>query len=352
LVLAGVAAALATTTRYAGIVVAAALAVAVGAGVEGRRRNGWLAATVVVGPSLITLGAWAARTRVLTGGWSNGGIRPAFHPVTFDHVKLLIDGMASWFVPLAGPPVLKVVVAAALAAAAVGALAAGRNRRWWAAVARRLRRRGVIAAAATFLAAYIAFVFLSLSWADADLPVDGRLLAPASVGAVVLVAGFLAAMATGARRAATAALTFVAVVEFAFVAGNVARVAREVKAGGAVLLYGSRAWQRSPTAASLQRLPAAATIYSNAPDAVYLLAGRAAVLLPRKYNRFAGGVNADYGRELARFEGGPATGVFVAYFRQAHWMWDVPSERELASSLSLLAASDDGALYRLRGGGR
>src|SRR5262249_24589411 len=89
-------------------------------------------------------------------------------------------------------------------------------------------------------------------------------------------------------------------------------------------------------------------VFSNAPDALYVLTGRPARLVPLKADPFTRRENERFTEDLARLEqdlGGRA-GV-VVYFRWLRWRWYLPPERELVERLRLvtIASAREGAMY-------
>ena len=92
-----------------------------------------------------------------------------------------------------------------------------------------------------------------------------------------------------------------------------------------------------------------ALIYSNAPDAIYLLTGRTANLLPPHANIYTQRPNAYYAAQMA-FIRAQATRqpVVVVYFRTVYRMY-LPIEAELQQAFPLGAAQpgSDGVIYPL-----
>ena len=89
-------------------------------------------------------------------------------------------------------------------------------------------------------------------------------------------------------------------------------------------------------------------VFSNAPDALYVLTGRPARLIPLKADPFTRRENERFEDDLARLERdiGGRSGV-VVYFRWLRWRWYLPSERELVQRLRLgaIVTAREGAIY-------
>jgi hypothetical protein len=110
------------------------------------------------------------------------------------------------------------------------------------------------------------------------------------------------------------------------------------------VIYSNIDWLNSATVADVRALPSDATVFSNAPDAVYILANRSTFEVPD-----VGHADAFLGalRETARAAHGP---VAVVYFRDPNiaYRQPVPVEMiEAAMPTRLVAASPDGAVYEV-----
>ena len=110
-------------------------------------------------------------------------------------------------------------------------------------------------------------------------------------------------------------------------------------------------WRASPLAGRLVEL-GRAPVFSNAPEAVYLVTGLSAVSLPAKIDPRTRAPNPDYaeavaavGRRLS------AEGGVLAYFKAVSWRWYLPPETELVTVLGLrpLAREVDGTVYEVSG---
>jgi 4-amino-4-deoxy-L-arabinose transferase-like glycosyltransferase len=100
--------------------------------------------------------------------------------------------------------------------------------------------------------------------------------------------------------------------------------------------YASRAWKESKTVHRVRSLAPEIPIYSNAPDAVYYLTGRPAILVPEKTVFITGRLNQNYETELAKMGSRLKTeeGALV-YFNTLPERWYLTSESELEERLAL-----------------
>jgi len=196
-----------------------------------------------------------------------------------------------------------------------------------------------------FVLYYLGFLALSISFLDANTPLDDRILAPVYVTGLFLAmagAGRLAQTANRPllRRAVSATLGLFLIVQLATAASWL----REQRSTG--LGYSSPVWLQSATLEAVRALPADVDIFSNAPEAINLLAGREALSLPRKNAAMLGERNAGYEDDIAALQQALETGAVLVYF-DAVANRPVVSLPELEERMSLTVADrlPDGALY-------
>jgi 4-amino-4-deoxy-L-arabinose transferase-like glycosyltransferase len=111
--------------------------------------------------------------------------------------------------------------------------------------------------------------------------------------------------------------------------------------------YASRQWKESETVQRVRRLAPGIPIYSNAPDGIYFLTGRPAILVPEKTVFVTGRPNQNYETELAQMGSRLKTGGgALVYFNTLPERWYLPSESELRMKLELteIAKGTDGSI--------
>lgn len=343
LILAAFLLALAALTRYAGLafIISGALAI-----VLILQQPPWkrvLVAVIFGLLSALPLVLWLGWTLLQSGTAGNREL--AFHPIGQTQVWQAVMTVTGWLhLPPATPGVVRLLVLAVLLLAAVTMAFIGwrdRDRQ-----AMRAMHEPFVWLMALLVPIYLSFLLLTISFFDANTPLDDRILAPAYVAMLILVvAGMGIALGLAMRRrlvrgAIIGALGLVILVQLASAASWI----RTYRQGG--LGYSSPAWRQSETVAAVRELPEEVVIFSNAPEAIDLLAGREALALPRKNNAMLGIQNAGYENEIAAVTQAVAAGAVVVYF-DALMDRPVTSASELASRTSLapLQHTADGLIF-------
>lgn len=201
------------------------------------------------------------------------------------------------------------------------------------------------AAAGVFLAAYLILIIAAVTLFGRTVSFNHRILLPLFPPAAVMIAvGCKMLQAKGrlspriVRGSAALCLLFVGIRAIGAVdyCGYIAS-----GHGFGAQNYQHASWRTSPTIRELDRLPPNATIYSNAPDAIYLLTGR----------------NAIWASLLDRPEGNPDAGhsppfpnkaspAYLVFFDRLSWRPSSPKRDEIAAwPLSALARAQDGEIF-------
>lgn len=200
-----------------------------------------------------------------------------------------------------------------------------------------------------FIPVYGFFLLLSISFFDANTPLDSRILSPlffaSVITLVVLFSRFVAASQARFWRVAWLVGTAMLVIGYGQAALPWLQSAHQQGIG-----FSAVAWQQSPVMAAVRDLPAGILVYTNSPEAVYFNGYHRSLRLPRSFETVSQQANPNYAAEIAVAQQQLATGqAVVAFFtnlgRQVN-----PSEVELVESLSLdlQAAHPDGNLYGSR----
>lgn len=271
LVLAGGLIALAGLTRYIGLalIVVGGIGVLLFSAAPMRRRilNGGLFTFIAFLPLLL----WFARNQAAAGSEATRAF--AFHPVGRAHFQQMIDAFSSWlFIPLSLPGWLKGIILLAL----IGGVLLVIIRRDGP------RRPALLKLLLLFVPVYLVLLLLSISFFDANTPLDQRILSPVYMAGLVifLFAGHSLWTQTQPQRFVRPLL--LGGVVFFFAAHILQAAPWLMRASQEGLGFHHIAWQRSSLMAEVKTLPDEVVLYANTPDAVYFLTGRLAHSLPRK----------------------------------------------------------------------
>lgn len=337
--------ALAWLTRYAGLafMLTGGLGLLLFSGKRWPHRVGDALVLGVIGSMPLAL--WVGRN--LGQGSSATGRSFVFHPVNRTHFWQAVFTLSDWLhMPAATPGLLRVLVLAALGMTAVAVLffSFPRSRR----DAPHLLRLPFYRLLLLFLPTYLLFLLFSISFLDAATPLDGRILSPVYIASLCLGMGVLAELHGLIRRwrlvqAAVAGVLLLFLVVALGTSGGWAYTAY-----GRGLGFSSAAWQQAEISTHLRALPDGTLIFSNSPDAVYLLTNRPAQPLPKKVEATTQMANEHYAADLAamgnrlRLEDG-----VVVYFLRVGQRAAVPGPQELVQSLLLhpIVETAEGSIY-------
>jgi hypothetical protein len=296
---------------------------------------------VYTGIAFLPMAMWMVRNMLVAS--SVTGRELAFHPVGRGHVWQALYTTSGWLlIPPSAPNSIRLAVWAVL-----GALAT--------AVAVRAVRAAtpipsLVRLLALFVVTYGAFLVASISFLDANTPLDDRILLPVLAIALVLGAYVLDGCWPALRRAPLLA-GGVMTLFVLLIAGHGVKAA-EVAVKGYEQGWGftSATWRQSPTLAAVARLEPDRPIYSNAPEIVYLHGRREARGLPRTRFLMNQQPNQAYATEMqAVAETVRASCGVVVYLRNLSQQ-SIPGESEAGErlSLDLLTETPDGVIWGVK----
>lgn len=209
---------------------------------------------------------------------------------------------------------------------------------------------GLIWLLVLFALLYLGFLIISISFLDANTPLDNRILSPIFVS-LWIVGVYIAARLT-TRNQYHPLLRWAPIVVLAVLLGNWARLSLPtyITAHNQGIGFSTPAWQNSELIGYLATLPDNILIYSNAPDAVYLLSSRAAARLPRQFELSSQQENANFVEQMQVIGSQMVEGrVLIAYFttqgRQSN-----PTQEDLFAALDLQVSQQfaDGFVFTIQ----
>jgi hypothetical protein len=198
-----------------------------------------------------------------------------------------------------------------------------------------------------FLLVYPTILVFSLTFIDANTPLDQRILSPIFVLALVLIC--YALIEVFRRLGKRYIFRWVVVILTclfcaAYLASGARVLAQSYREGKG---FNSIAWQRSPTIKNLQQQTHQVYIYSNAPDGIFLQTGRPALGLPKKFDVVKQHQNMDFAGDMdAMLTKIDEDDGVIVYFKGLDWP-NLPNEQELVQELPLriLGEYSDGTIY-------
>lgn len=291
--------------------------------------------------AILPMAAWMVRNTLVAN--STTGRELAFHPIGRGHVWQALYTVSGWLlIPPSAPNSIRFVVWLGLAGLAMVV------------VVRAIRAATpvppLVRLLALFIVTYGAFLIASISFLDANTPLDDRILLPVLAVSLVLGAYALDTVWPSLGRAPLLAAGVVSVVVL-LAAGHGLKAA-EVAARGYEQGWGftSVTWRQSPTLARVAEIDPDVPVYSNAPEIVYLHARRAARNLPRTRFLMNQQPNQAYLTEMtAVADAVRATCGVVVYLRNLSQQ-SMPGESEAGARLSLdiLSEDDDGVIWGVK----
>jgi len=203
------------------------------------------------------------------------------------------------------------------------------------------------------LAGYALFLFVSMSLNDQPLYFDTRTLALPYVTVMILtlslLANWLQSFGHGRKSGFPLAIgRIIAVVLAVQMINGVAWLKQSYFDG---IGFATEPWRTSELLGFAKQAPAKLTVFSNAPDFIYTLAGKPAAMIPRKVNPDNRQPNPRYDAEIdaMRAQLEESNGV-IMYFGEDSRLWYLPSANELKTRLplELFKSAADGKIYRLK----
>jgi len=294
--------------------------------------------------SSVPMAVWLIRNILVTGVPTNR--TTTFHPIGLAHLQGALDAVSSWlFFPIEPAPVrwLGFFLFLIVCGYVWIQVTFGRTRQEKLSTLTRLNLLLAI-----FIASYGLVIIFSLSFFDAYIPIDSRILSPLYPALLVLGIGamnrFFALNQPGVRvRLAIGALGAIV-----FLSQLVGASSWLQLSYGNGIGYAGQQWRESPLADRVRRLDRSVPVFTNSPDALYAVSERPTSGIPAKVNPQTQLPNESYRAELASLRSGlqERRGVLV-YFNTVRWRWYLPAEAELAQELGLhlVARVEDGAIY-------
>jgi hypothetical protein len=347
----GACAAAAALARVAGVAFTATVVVAALLWIARPLRDRVRVASVLAAIGLSPLVLWVLVTRFTSDAVD---VRPfRVHFPASDIYDTFVDTVGGW---LLGPDASRtadlVVLGVLVAALAALGWFVARDRVPRGATAEvraeRTESLHLLGVLALFVVLYVVVLYLTATFFDAGISVEGRLLVPIQVVAAVLVVGLVyraAARVGGATVAIGAAVVVIVLCAWP---------SREIAQGFGrtstidLLDQGFVKPGMSPLGAAVAALPRDAVVASTFPSTLYSSSGHDVVFVPPRWDRMSGERNAHFRRQLAEL--GQVLAARHGYLAlYSHPADEFATYDELAHAMRLVEVGRyaDGALYRV-----
>ena len=287
-----------------------------------RIRAACISAAVGYSPMLL----WAIRNMLVTG---TPGRNLATHLISSESILGGLDVASGWLLPMGHAPVLRWILGSAVIVG-LGVLVTS------VLIARRHSAMSLLAG--IFIAMYLPFLVVVISFVDATTPLSGRILLPALALALVLI---LARAPERMTLWIAGALFVVGIQQARYTAPWI----EQSRTQG--VYYDGPSWRDSALLSRIRGLPGGVTLYSNGADVIRLLTPRHALDLPSTFDAATRRRNPAFQREAAALQ----VGGYVAYFDRLLWRHYIPDITALETQLQLrlVTKTPDGVLYEISG---
>lgn len=300
--------------------------------------------------SAVPMALWLLRNLNSTGSATSREL--AFHPAGKEHALQALTTLSSWFlVPETAPGAIKLLLLGIIAAGLLAMFYASRGGAADPSIHAPSRPNrpveNIIKLLVAYIFVYVAFLIVSISFIDANTPLDGRILSPIFVcGLILLIYGLaLWIVHMNASRLVVYGLVATGVVLLAgYLLRDIPLVTEGFQQG---IGFNSLGWRGSGTVARLSDLPANQVLYTNVPEVIYLYTSRGAASLPRKEILTTQQPNTAYGEEMERARDALARGEAAVVYFTIPARSSPAEESELVDALGLclLARTGDGAIF-------
>jgi hypothetical protein len=197
-----------------------------------------------------------------------------------------------------------------------------------------------------FILNYLFFIIISISFFDAKIPLDGRMLVPALVSlfCIFLLKSWIIADIANNKRVWYFFMAFLWLSIFINITVTIGN-AVDVHHNG--IGFNSKNWKNSPIWPYLSNLDNK-VIYSNGEDLIWFFTGHKAVRVPEKIDPITHLPNRNYEKQLNQIAQSVLSDqAIVVYLPKVNWRWYLPSleELEFKANLPILQKFEDSVVF-------
>jgi hypothetical protein len=347
LLLSSILVSLAFLSRYAGIALVAAGMVGIISFSSQNLSHRFKSASFFASISLFAPLLWMARN-FLSAGTATSRVF-GFHPIDLSKVREAITTISSWFlIPGSATIWIKIIPLMGIILAYIYLVLKKQNLAGNDSIKPGITHLPVmVKLLILFSLTYMAFLVFSISFVDANTPLDYRILSPLYVSSIVLVFYLVGEYLARYPKSLVlkTSLIFWGIFMLAFNVSSGSTLIQEGYDQG--IGYNSLTWSRSDIWNQVEQLSHETVVYTNAPEVIYFYTNRPAMSIPRKFESSKQQANADYFFDLEAMRIAIEDQQAVLLYFSSINRPTLASEDELKAYLSLrvLVQVKDGTIY-------
>lgn len=288
----GILVGLSCLTRYSGIVFLATVALVVFLLVD---KDKWwkriLFSLYVSAPGIIMISMWVGWNFIMSGTLANRSFE--FHPIQITRFQQGLDTIANWFlIPLSLPGLAKMGFLGLFVSLLLTLILKNFK-------SLNGETRALFLFLVAFSFAYPVFLVVSISFFDANTPLDDRILSPLFVSFWIIIAAGIGHFFSLLNKYPKTNIFLVFIAISLFSSLSVSKkipVFQSYHNSG--IGFAHVQWRESELIEQINRLPQETKIITNSPEGVYLLTGRPSTPLPRKIDLTRQQQNKNYQTDM------------------------------------------------------
>lgn len=333
-------------TRYAGIAFVGAGSIAILL-LSNRNFITRIAQSVGFGiVSSLPLLFWVIRNLLTTGAATSREF--IFHPMSRAHILQTMQTVSAWFlIPSSSSSLIKItlLLVMALGLSVVIILhITPRNRKF---KQENSKIPDLIQLLIIFILVYGIFLVASISFFDANIPMDDRLLSPVFVSLLIMSLYFIDWFLQNYRDRTYIKYISVFIAALFSITYFYSSLNWALPNSATGMGFSNQTWQQSEIVAEIDTVPPTSEIYSNSPHAVYFMTGRSAMPLPKPISTINQQENKDYLNQLKMIGDQVQNQASVVIFFDFLAQESGQTEADLLklSTLDVLVQAADGKIY-------
>jgi hypothetical protein len=297
---------------------------------------------------------WLVRNQLIAGTATSREL--SIHLISKAHIEVAITTLASWFlIPTSAPAYVKVIPLLLLPLGFIAIILqnSGPGKKFAIDFS---RIPPMIKLLVLFMVFYGLFLVISISFLDANTPLDARILSPVFVSGMVVTFYIVGELITWVSRHSQKGnlvhfpvLAISGIFIFSYLSAVINIADKSYQSG---IGYNDLAWKNSKTLAAVRELSNEVSIYTNSTEAIYIGTGRIAKSIPKKFESMSQTENTNYLHDvLIMYQEIQDEGGVLVYFDRVKRP-TLPDISELLSlvDLQLISTLGDGEIYTAQAG--